>query len=51
MVDKLAGHALMDLQPMNGMYHIHLGGNPNHRGQHGAEVVGLFTTVEDEAES
>lgn len=45
LVDELAGYALMDLQPMNGTDYIHLGGSPNHRGQHGAEVIDLFTKV------
>ncbi|MBP2324724.1 hypothetical protein JOF56_005109 [Kibdelosporangium banguiense] len=45
LVDELAGYALMDLQPMNGEYYIHLGGNPNHRGQHGEAVVDLFVKV------
>ncbi|MFJ7219407.1 Imm7 family immunity protein [Amycolatopsis sp. NPDC098790] len=45
LVDELAGYALMDFQPMNGTYYIHLGGNPNRRGQHGAEVVDLFAKV------
>ncbi|MEV6880033.1 Imm7 family immunity protein [Amycolatopsis sp. NPDC051128] len=45
LVDEFAGYALMDLRPMNGTYYIHLGGNPNHRGQHGEAVVGLFAKV------
>lgn len=45
LVDELAGCALMDLQSMNGSYYIHLGGNPNHSGQHGAAVVDLFAKV------
>ncbi|MGW4062806.1 Imm7 family immunity protein [Amycolatopsis sp. NPDC004747] len=45
LVDELAGYALMDLQPMNGTDYIHLGGSPNHRGQHGGEVIDLFTKV------
>ena len=45
LVDELAGYALMDLQPMNGTYYIHLAGNPNRRGQHGAEVVDLVANV------
>lgn len=45
LVDKLAGYALMDLQPMNGIYYIHLGGNPNRSGRHGAAVVDLFAKV------
>ncbi|MFJ1761393.1 Imm7 family immunity protein [Amycolatopsis sp. NPDC088138] len=45
LVDELAGYALMDLQPMNGTYYIHLGGNPNHRGQHGEAVIDLFAKV------
>jgi Immunity protein 7 len=30
---------------MNGTYYIHLGGNPNRGGQHGAAVVDLFAEV------
>jgi hypothetical protein len=45
LVDELTGYALMDLRPMNGEYCIHLGGNPNHRGQHGEAVVNLFVEV------
>ncbi|MFB9924265.1 Imm7 family immunity protein [Amycolatopsis halotolerans] len=45
LVDDLAGYALIDLQPMNGSYCIHLGGHPNHRGQQGAEVIELFAKV------
>ena len=45
MVDELAGYALMDLQPMNGTHYIHLGGNPNHRGQQGETVLDLFTKI------
>ncbi|WP_370936647.1 Imm7 family immunity protein [Amycolatopsis sp. cg13] len=45
LVDDLAGYALIDLQPMNGRYYIHLGGHPNHRGQQGAEVIDLFAKV------
>jgi immunity protein 7 of polymorphic toxin system len=45
LVDEFAGYALMDLQPMNGVYYLHLGGNPNHRGRHGAAVVDLFARV------
>jgi hypothetical protein len=45
LVDEFAGYALMDLQPMNGTYYLHLGGNPNHRGQHGEAVVDLFAKV------
>ncbi len=45
LVDELDGYALMDLQPMNGTYYIHLGGNPNRGGRHGAAVVDLFAKV------
>jgi hypothetical protein len=45
LVDELAGYALMDLQPMNGTYFIHLGGNPNRSGVHGAEIHTLFAEV------
>ncbi|GLY38139.1 hypothetical protein Amsp01_041630 [Amycolatopsis sp. NBRC 101858] len=45
LVDGLADYALMDLQPMNGTDYIHLGGSPNRRGQHGAEVIDLFAKV------
>lgn len=45
LVDELTGYALMDLQPTNGTYYIHLGGNPNRRGQQGAAVVDLFVKV------
>ncbi|MEV6644345.1 Imm7 family immunity protein [Amycolatopsis sp. NPDC051371] len=45
LVDEFAGYALADLQPMNGTYYIHLGGNPNRRGQHGGAVVELFAEV------
>jgi hypothetical protein len=30
---------------MNGTYYLRLGGNPNHRGQHGEAVVDLFAKV------
>jgi hypothetical protein len=45
LVGELADHALMDLQPMNGTYYIHLGGNPNRSGPHGRAVIGLFAEV------
>ncbi|MGK3208469.1 Imm7 family immunity protein [Amycolatopsis sp. MEPSY49] len=45
LVDESADYALMDLQPMNGTYYIHLGGNPNRRGQHGRAVIDLFAEV------
>lgn len=45
LVDELAGYALMDLQAMNGTYYVHVGGNPNRRGVHGAAVIDLFTQV------
>ncbi|KDO12750.1 Imm7 family immunity protein [Amycolatopsis mediterranei] len=45
LVDELAGYALMDLQPMNGTYYIHLGGNPNRSGQRGPAVIDLFAKV------
>lgn len=45
LVDEHAGYALMDLQPMNGTYYIHLGGNPNRSGQHGPAMVDLFAKV------
>lgn len=45
LVDEFTGYALMDLRPMNGACYIHLGGNPNHRGQHGEGVVDLFAQV------
>jgi hypothetical protein len=45
LADELAGYALVDLQPMNGEYYLHVGGNPNHRGRHGGAVVDLFAKV------
>jgi hypothetical protein len=45
LVDELADYALMDLQPMNGTYFIHLGGNPNRSEQHGPALVDLFVKV------
>ncbi|MEW2506144.1 Imm7 family immunity protein [Amycolatopsis sp. NPDC047767] len=43
--DELAGYALLDLQPLNGQYSIHLGGKPNHRGTHGPAILDLFRKV------
>jgi len=45
LVDEFADYALMDLRPMNGTYFIHLGGNPNRRGQHGGAVVAFFAEI------
>jgi len=30
---------------MNVGHYLHLGGHPNHRGQHGDEVIALFTEI------
>jgi hypothetical protein len=45
LVNELAGHGLIDLRPINGEYHVHLGGLPNHRGTQGSEVIDLFAKV------
>ncbi|MBO4165024.1 MULTISPECIES: Imm7 family immunity protein [Micromonospora] len=45
LLDGLTGHGLVDLRPVNGAYHVHLGGFPNHRGTFGADILDLFTRI------
>jgi hypothetical protein len=45
LVNELAGHGLIDLRPINGEYHVHVGGLPNHRGTQGSAVIDLFVKV------
>lgn len=45
LLSALAGHGSTDLRQINGWYYVHLGGDTNHRGTRGAEVIGLFTKV------
>ncbi|QDY09347.1 hypothetical protein FJK98_21105 [Micromonospora sp. HM134] len=45
LITGYTGLGLVDLRPVNGAYHVHLGGFRNHRGARDADVIELFTRI------
>ncbi|MBM7085724.1 Imm7 family immunity protein [Micromonospora sp. WMMD734] len=45
LINGYTGPGLVDLRPVNGAHHVHLGGFRNHRGGRDADVIELFTRI------